>query len=153
MVETLKLHSVLFEITDCMGYGKDMGLVIAVCVFAALMILDYAHILSGNKRYLVMVIGFGLGCILSMYMAAVKVNFNDMAEVLRMVHILVEAMVFNIIITVSGHLLKIKILDPIAERNSQKEFYQFLMEEGIDADSPEAIRMQSVWKEKNLMKI
>ena len=152
MVEALKIHSILFEITDRMGYGRDLGLVIAVCMFAIFMLLDCIYVLFGSKRYLIVGTGFGLICTLSMYMAAIKVNLSDKVEVLQIVHMLIEAMVFNIIITLSCHLFKMKLLDPIAERISQKEFEQFLMEEGIRFNSPEAVRLQTAWEEKNLIK-
>lgn len=155
MVEALKIHSILFEITDRMGLGKDMGLIIAILVFLILMTLDYTYVLLGIKVCLASSTGLGLFSGLLLHMAAAQVNLGDTPEVMHITRLLLCIVLLNTAMCVGYRVLKVKILDPIAEKNVQKEFEQLLREEGIDPDSPEAKELQSDlhWNCRDIVKI
>lgn len=154
MVEALNIHSIVFDIADRMGLGKDIGLAITIFILLILVIFDYAYIFSGIKVYLVLHAGVGLFGVLLLHSAAIKVNLNGTPEVTHITHFLICAVLLSTAIVAGHRALKTKILDPIYEKNAQKDFEQFLKEEGIDPDSTEAKELQAVgvWNFRDIMK-
>lgn len=122
MVETLNIHSIVFEITNRLGFGKDAGLIIAILIFLILMTLDHAYVLLGSKAFLVLSLGVGLLSTLLFYVSAEQVNLGNAPETTRLICLMGRMLLFSTAMVVSCRLLKIKVLDPIAKKNMQREF-------------------------------